>query len=267
VDARIVEYLRCCTIAFVAVPSLICAWAPRANAIAPIRFQDPFEHAIGVSGAFVAFDVEPAAPPSVIVDAGERYLYDVPELKTTEARVGFRRGAVGGLVSGVFLQSPVGREATVAVEPFVQRGAAGIGIELGVHSLALDGIEAASAVTVGARARMRLAPSLHLGYAIENVRVLGDELPGADSSLHLFILRTVSGVAQVRFSRSGEAAVSVASWVRLGRSLAIAAGYDDGTGMLKGAATVGVGTFTLGVGASLHTFLGLSESVFLAWRR
>lgn len=86
-------------------------------------------------------------------------------------------------------------------------------------------------------------------------------------SFSVFVLRTVSSVVQLRMSRDGSAALSAASWVRFGRLLVLAAGYDDGPEMLKAAATFAVRGVTLGVGASLHPFLGVSESVFLTWRR
>lgn len=238
-----------------------------AYGIAQIRFQNPFEHTIGVSGWFVAFDAGPDAAPSVIVEAGERFLYDISDLKTNELRLAWRRGAFGALSSFVTLQSPVGHESALSVEPFARSGAAGLGIELGWHALSLDGFERASTVTAGARARVSLAGSVQLAYAIENVRLFGDELRGADVSFSVFVLRTVSSVVQLRMSRDGAAALSAASWVRFGRLLVLAAGYDDGAEMLKAAAAFAVRRITLGVGASLHPFLGVSESVFLTWRR
>lgn len=203
----------------------------------------------------------------MIAEAGGRFLFDTADLKTTELRLGFRHSAIGVMVSSVILQSPVGGESAVSVEPFVQRGAAGLGIELGRHALSLDGLAGSSTLTAGARARVRLAQSVHIGYMIQNVRLAGERLPGADTSLYVLVLRSLGGVIQLRINRYGAAALSVASWARFSRFFSIAVGYDDETAMFKGAACVGTGNVSLSLGASLHAFLGVSQSAFVVWRR
>ena len=59
-----------------------------------------------------------ASRTAVLLEAGEKYLFEVDELRRSYSRVGLMRGAAGMFVSGILLSSPVGSEKTIAVETF-----------------------------------------------------------------------------------------------------------------------------------------------------
>jgi hypothetical protein len=206
-------------------------------------------------------------PSAWFVEAGQHFLYGVPGLETVQFRIGARRRELGGLVSSTFLSSTVGHEYRIALEPFFQRGNAGFGVALSYQSLRLERFAGVGLATLGAQACVELSRSIRLGYSIDNIRLSGVAYQGADTALYLVVQRGVSIIAQTRLSRDGTVEMSFASWARIGRALAIAAGYDDASGLLKAGVALGVRAATVSVGASMHPFLGFSKSVFLTWRR
>lgn len=241
----------------------------RALALGQIRYQNPIEHAVGLYGVTgLIVDPQWADRRSArLVEAGQHFLYGIPGLVTTQVRVGARRGMVGALVSSTFLSSTVGRECRVTVEPFLQRENTQVGVALSYQSLSLQPFASVGLATLGVRACVRLSRSIRLGYSIDNIRLYGVAYPGADTGVYLIVQRGVNAIAHTRLTRDGVVEMSFASWVRIGQALAIAAGYDDSSGILRAGVALRVRPATLSVGASLHPFLGVSKSVFLTWRR
>jgi hypothetical protein len=238
-----------------------------------MRYQNPLEYTLGLGGALAKFiiDSEPArdTPPRMVVEVGERFLHGIPGLEVTHFRIGVNRGNAGGLFSSTFLSSPVGYEYHIALEPFFHAGALGLGADVNLYTLSLGAFANTHLATLGAQVGAQLSESMFLGYTIENVRVHGEFLPGADTSLFLIASprATLGGAARLRLTRDGTVDASIGSWVWLGRALAVAMGYEDASGTMKAAAALSVGAFAISLGASLHPVLGVSKSVFLAWRR
>jgi len=269
VGGEINEFSQACRVFWVLV-AFVCLTLPgRALALGQIRYQNPIEHAVGLHGVTgLIVDPEWAVRPSArLVEAGQRFLFGIPGLVTTQVRVGARRRTLGALVSSTFLSSTIGHEYRVTLEPFLQRERTLFGIALSYQSLSLQPFASVGLATLGVRTCVRLSRSIRLGYSIDNIRLYGIAHPGADTGVYLIIERGVSAIAHARLTRDGAVEMSFASWARIGRVLAIAAGYDDSSGLLKAGVSLRVRPATLSVGASLHPFLGVSKSVFLTWRR
>jgi hypothetical protein len=238
-----------------------------ANAIGHIRYENPVEHAVGLSG-IAGLSANPQwRDRAYAVEAGQRFLYGIPGLASTDVRLHVMRGASGALLSSTFLSSPVGHEYRVTLEPFLGGGNTLFGVALSYESLKLRDFTAVGLGTVGFRSAVRLSKSVRLGYTVDNVRLFGVSHPGADTALYVVVQRGVSAVAQARLSRDGGVEMSFASWTRIAASLLIAAGYDDGSGLLKGGLALSIRSADVSVGASVHPLLGVSKSVFLTWRR
>jgi len=244
----------------------ICGTHGHVFALGRIRYQNPFEHTIGLRGAATLGLHSMDDAPAVFVEAGGRLLYGVSDLETTQIRVGVRRGAVGSLVSSIFLSSPVGHEYRVAIEPFMHRDQFGVSASLGYESLVLGDFATAMLTTVGVQAHVDLSKTLRLGYAMDGFRLHGEDYPGADTSVYVMARHMVSVIAHVRVDRDGRFEMSVASWVERG-VLSVAAGYDEAPGLLKASFGLKGRHAAVALGASLHPFLGISKSVFVTWQR
>jgi hypothetical protein len=92
---------------------------------------------------------------------------------------------------------------------------------------------------------------------------------GADASLQVvaFPELPLCGVAKMSVSRRGSVAFGVSSRLRVAHGLLVAVGYEDETGALNGSMALRYRSMGLDVGASVHPVLGVSEALFVSWRR
>jgi hypothetical protein len=243
------------------------------RALGQIRYQNPTEFALGLQGAASPFVLDAATggggAPRLLVEAGERLLFGISGLRTSHLRIGVRHGELGWVFSSTFLSSPIGREYHVSLEPFFRRGALAFVVDVNLYSLSIESFASAYLATIGAQARVKLNGSVDLGYAVENVRLHGEEFPGADTAVYLIASARpiVTGVLQIRMTRQGAVGMSIGSRVLVGRLLAIAVGYEGTAALLKAGMQARFQFVALNIGASLHPVLGVSKSVFVTWRR
>lgn len=201
------------------------------------------------------------------VEAGERALFDIPELRVTQVQAGLRHGGSSVLLSTAMLATPLGREFHGAIEAVSgNAGPIGLSVEVGLWGLAIADAAPARLACISAAVSAPVFAKIAVAYLIDNVRIAGEALRGADTSV--IVVATprpyLALVAGARVTRDGEVGAWVASRVQWGRRLEAAFGYDDGTAMLKSSLVVRAG-IDIGVGASTHPVLGLSKSIFLRW--
>jgi hypothetical protein len=202
-------------------------------------------------------------------EAGERRLFDMPGLGMSHLRVGVTRGRASLLVSTVVLTSPVGRETLINVEP-VYWDRRGIGFSAGanLHGLTLNGYPGSHFLGVSARMFARPFDDLVIGYAAENFRVSGEDLPGMETALYVALTpgAPLAGVAHVRLDRGGNMASGVGVLLRVRRALDAALGYEGETGAFSAAVSFRWTRLGLDIGTELHPVLGLSKTLFVSFR-
>lgn len=202
------------------------------------------------------------------VEAGERDLFGSTGLRVAQLLTGVRRRQAMLLLSTAVLDAPPGREYAAAAE--VLYGAAGsvvLSAEVGLWALRMDGTVPAHLACVGAAVSAPVFTNIAAAYRVDNIRVAGEPLRGADTSVMVVATPSpaVSVVAGLRLTRDGESGAWVGSHLRWGGRIESAVGYDDGTGMLKSSLAIHAVGCELGIGASSHPVLGLSKSIFLRW--
>ncbi|MDH3217519.1 MAG: hypothetical protein OEN01_14755 [Candidatus Krumholzibacteria bacterium] len=243
-----------------------------AHSIGQIRYQNPHERTLHVHGA-VALVVAGAYGgklPALLFETGQHLLYGVAGLKTNHIRIGGYRQATGLVLSSTSLSSPVGREYLLTIEPIYRAAERlALSVDLNLDRLSIHGFDHSFLVSIGASAVVRLSESLHLGYTFENIRLYGEELPGADTALHLVATpgTMVCVVTQLRVTREGSAEALFGSGVRLHDALQLALGYEDPDAVIGATVQTHFRSIGVSLGASLHPILGLSKAVFVSWRR
>ncbi len=204
------------------------------------------------------------------VEAGERRLFDGAGLSATVCAADVRRGDWGWGVTAAVVSSPVGEEAVLGgtiLAPVSER--VRLAGDLRFNVVGFSGFEHATLFCLSLHALLRVSPQIALCPGVEDVRVRGERLPGADGSLRLafFPGERLCGVAEITVSRRGVPRFGVSSRLRLGRGVYLAAGYEDGTGALSGSLSLRHGSMGFDAGASVHPVLGVSEALFVSWRR
>lgn len=254
-----------------AVLGVLLLWFVPVNgrAFATIDYQDPIERALGLKGMTAILLLRPAAggDNGWRIEAGQRFLFGVADLRTTEARAVVRRNAWGATLSTSVLTTSIGSLTGAAIEPFLWNGRVGVGTQIGASSLAIDGFEREGLIALSASAVARLRTRLYLGYRIEGICLIGDAEPGADTVLYAVFRGAVGGVGELRIRRVGDIEWHVASSVQLTRAVEAAIGYDATAEMIHTALSVSWSGVSLSAGASVHPVLGVTKSIFVGWGR
>ena len=232
--------------------------------IGRIRWQSPLERTTGLYGATARALVEKPGR-GISVETGQRFLFDIPGLATSSIRVGIARRSANVSLSSVVLSSPVGNEFSVSLTPVVAYESFALGGSLRYDGLNLGPL-GASLLTVGVQGLAALNKTVQIGLAIDGVRILGTNYPGADIAVYFIRRGRVNAVARCELSRRGYVDASIASWARLG-ALTVSAGYEGSTAALRGALSVRVRAVGVSAGASAHPILGVTKSIFVRWGR
>ena len=263
--------LRPC--ALVILISLISA-AAEAHAFGLVVSRSPEETALGMDRPVFSLAFETASSgtraSSWSVEAGEWRLFDATGLFATVCGAEARRGDWGCGVSAAVVSSPIGKEA-VLTGAILAPGSGRIRLAGGVrlNTVAFEGFEHAYLLCISLHALLRLSPHVALCPGVNNIRVRGERLSGADASLHVVAFPDLAlcGVAEIGVSRNGGVTLGVSSRLRMARGVFFAVGYEEGTGALNGSMSFRFRSMGLDVGASVHPVLGVSEALFVSWRK
>ena len=248
--------------------------AAEAHAFGLVVSRSPEETALGMDRPVFSLVFETASSgtraSSWSVEVGEWRLFDAAGLSATVCGAEGRRGNWGCGVSAAVVSSPIGKEA-VLTGAILAPGSGRIRLAGGVrlNTVAFEGFERAYLLSVSLHALLRLSPHVALCPSMNNIRVRGERLSGADASVHIaaFPELPLCGVAEIGVSHSGSVTLGVSSRLRVGRGVFFAAGYEDETGALNGSMSLRFRSMGLDVGASVHPVLGVSEALFMSWRR
>lgn len=258
-------------ISLFSVAVVILCTANCVNAIGALRYRNSLEEVTGLEGApaLSLWSSGWRAERSVgIIEAGERSLFGIDGLGASFFRVGVSAGAVGTVVSSVFLSSPVGEERMVRVEPaYGRRGSFVFSAHVDLHSVTFDDYPGSYLVSSGADLLAWLSTEWVVGYGVDAVRLAGIDLSGGETQIFLgaFPDGVVSSFVGFRMAGNGESSLHLSGSVRVGHIGRVAVGYDDGSGSVGGSARIDLSRLAIMVGAFGHPDLGLTKSVFAAY--
>lgn len=248
--------------------ALVLVGAVAAQAQGRVEFPSVVDRCIGVradagSGHVVALGT--GAPGCV--EAGDLELFGVAGLRVAGVRASGRAGRVPLGVSAAQLMAPVGSETRVEFELGYAPGARWrASLRAGIELVAIDGAAPERARVVGVLSRADAGPVT----ALADVDVVArDETRDVEVTIGVIARAgdAASVVGTARFDGVGVAAAGVALVSRLSSALSLAAGYDDGTESVRGAAVVSLSNWRVCTGVFYHAVLGVSHGVTIAWVR
>jgi len=203
-------------------------------------------------------------------EAGEIFLYEESGLQLGQFYVRRCYSSLALSLAGSFLRSPLGGEN--GFSPRLELGPTNsvtfeAGFEYG--TLELKGFERESSIEVGCRLHARLTRSVSAGYTFSFIPGASERSGGIRASTFLgWRSSSKAGLfASLFFDRAGFKSVGCCCILGLSRRSSIILGYENGSGMMKGALEVGLGGFDVTTMVLLHPFLGMSEGAAIAWRR
>ena len=197
----------------------------------------------------------------VRVEGADAELYGIDGLRSSGIRASGALGAVFFAGTVVDVASPVGSQTRAVLEAgYSLRHRWQGAVRIGTERLLLDGTPSYASRTAGVASRADVGRV----STIADVEVLDTPGAGYESSLSLAI-RVRAGAAQLigsiridgdRFIGAGIAAVA-----RLHESLALLAGYDDGSESMRGAVVIDWRCIEVAAGVFQHPVLGMSQGV------
>ena len=115
---------------------------------------------------------------------------------------------------------------------------------------------------------LRLSHVVTLGYGIENHRLWGEALTGAEMSLQAVIRpqERVTVVVGARTDRNGTLGLGSAVYLAVHEMLGVAFGYDDGAETFRAALRIDLSHVGVTLGAGVHSVLGISRAASPARR-
>ncbi len=232
-------------------------------ACAQVPFPSVLDRITGVRESSVL--VAPALV-GTCVEFGDMELFGIAGLRLSGMRAGTRLGGLPVGVEVCRLGAPVGSQTRATLRVGVASARWRIAVRAGVESLALTGAAGESAMVT----------ALVSGVALGGVTLSADVESlaggtGRDVFMTMALAGPVGGRARVlacmRYDGPGALAAGVAAVVPVHRTLALLAGYDDGSETARVGATVTAGRWVLSSGAFRHAVLGMSQGVSLsvAW--
>lgn len=232
-----------------------------------VEFPSVIDRSIGLRAGGGGYFVVTGKRPSWCVEAADVELFGIAGLRVSGVRAWGRVGAIPVGASMAQLSSPVGSEARADLEIGYAPGTRwSCAARIGVETVAMVGAAGERALVAGLSSR---ADAGRL-TALADVDIVSRAL-ARDVDVTLGVVaragRGASVVATARFDGAGVAAAGVALVSRVTTSLALLAGYDDGTESVRGAAVVFLSSWRVSTGIFYHAVLGVSHGVTVAWTR
>jgi hypothetical protein len=203
----------------------------------------------------------------VRVEVADAELYGIEGLRTNGVRAS---GAVRALFFTGTLTSivaPVGSQTRVVAEAgYSLRHRWQGALRAGVERLSLDGTADFTSRVAGVSSRVDVGRVT----TVADIELVDTPGAGYESSLSL-AGRVRAGPAQlignIRIDGDRFVGAGIAAVVRLQRSLALLAGYDDGTESMRGAIVVDWRGIEVATGVFQHPVLGMSREISVSWFR
>jgi hypothetical protein len=197
----------------------------------------------------------------VRVEGADAELYGIDGLRSSGARAAFTCGAVFFSGSIIDVVSPVGSQARGVLEAgYVLRRRWQGAVRVGAERLLLDGNSSLTTHVAGVSSRSDVGRV----STVADVEVLDPPGAGYESSLSLAI-RVRAGAAQligsIRIDGDRFVGAGIAAVARLHESLALLAGYDDGSESMRGAVVIDWRGIEVAAGVFQHPVLGMSQGV------
>jgi hypothetical protein len=198
------------------------------------------------------------------VEVADAELYGIEGLRTSGVRA-------SGAVRAVFLtgtmttiDAPVGSEARMIVEAgYALRHRWQACVRAGVERLALDGNLGVSTHVAGVASRVDVGRA----SMIADLDLADTRGAGYETSLSLGVRVRASPaqlIGSVRIDGDRYLGAGIALFVRLHQSLALLAGYDDGSESMRAGVAIDWRGFEVATGVFEHPVLGMSQAVSVA---
>jgi hypothetical protein len=195
------------------------------------------------------------------VEVADAELYGIEGLRTNGIRAS---GAVRALFfTGTLtnIEAPVGSQTRAVAEAgYSLRHRWQGAFRAGVERLSLDGDPELTSPTAGVTSRIDVGRV----STIADIDMLDTPGAGYESSLSLAV-RVRTGAAQligsIRIDGDRFVGAGIAAVARLHQSLALLAGYDDGSGSMRGAVVIDWRGVEVAAGVFQHPVLGMSQGV------
>jgi len=204
------------------------------------------------------------------LDAGEWTLFEIDGLAVRACAAEVLRGGWGAIAAVGVLSCPVGTWSVLEGSVLgAARDDIGLCAGASLETIALDGCRKEARASLFLEAAVRFSPALVVCTRVDGIRIAGDVRAGGDARVcaAAFPGGSLCAVAGLAVSRSGDVRCDASSRLRLGRRVRASLGYEDGTGAINGALSIGVRSLVLDAGATVHPVLGVSKAFFVSWRR
>jgi hypothetical protein len=201
----------------------------------------------------------------VRVEVADAELYGIEGLRTNGIRASGAARAFYFNTSLSSIDAPVGTEMQAVAEAgYVFRRRWQGAVRAGVERIVLDGNPELTSRLVGVTSRVDVGQVTTVAD-VEARDVAGS---GYETSLSLGIRVRAGGAAQLigslRVDGDRFVGAGVAAFARLHKSLALLAGYDDGTGSMRAGVVVDWRGIEVATGVFQHPVLGMSQGVSVA---
>jgi hypothetical protein len=200
----------------------------------------------------------------VRAEVADAELYGIEGLRTNGIRAAGAVRAVFFTGSVATVTAPVGSQARVVIEAgYVLRHRCQAAVRAGVECLELDGVSTLTTRVAGVASRVdagrvSVVADLDLhdtyGAGYETSLSLGSRVHGGPAQL----------IGTIRIDGDRYVGAGVALFVRLNRSLALLAGYDDGTESMRAGLVIDVRGVEVATGVFEHPVLGMSQTMSIA---
>lgn len=201
-------------------------------------------------------------------EINEFRLFGMRDLSIDAARFGCagRHGGIAALVAQI--RAPVGRERLLGLEVSGSRGGRFmLELRCDYQRIELRGLQTISTLRGSLRMCARLGRSLAAGYSIGDFSLVGERSAGIDLSAFLFARATSTAGCYgcLTIHREGMSSIAAGVMVRPLAPLRIVVGYDDAAELIKGMIALERGSFEIRFGSGLHSVLGMTSGLSLAW--
>jgi len=197
-------------------------------------------------------------------EVADHELYGIDGLRTNGARVSGSAHAwfVTATLTGV--SAPVGAQTRLILEAgYALRRLWQSSARAGAERLSLDGVPARTWRVAGVASRIDMGRVA----TIADIEIIDGDGAGYETSLTLS-MRARAGAAQVigvvRVDGDRFVGAGVALAVRVGRTLTLMAGYDDGSASMRFAVVIDWRGVEIATGVSQHPVLGMSQGMSVA---
>jgi hypothetical protein len=236
----------------------------------PLRFESAAECVAGPIVRFAPTQPDGDHTNRIIIEAGRMRLFGIPQFGQDGMRLSIDGRRVALSLSGVACTAPVGSEYSAGIS--VQLDTASmitLGIRLDGVLTSLEACERSAALAASTSVVTRISQRLSVAWLADDLLLYGETLDGVDMSLcaAAHFNPAVTAFITIRIDRWGEVSAGYAASFRMGTLLSGLVGYQGASEQIKTAIELSHNSWTCEICAFFHPVLGLSNGIFLQWRR